>query len=443
MKVEGPGAARAWSGLRSAAVLGLGIATVASAVAAPPSAQAAPASAPAKRQTVPVDAAALRATTAALGDLGLALLRDAPGANAVVSPLAVATVLGLVHAGASGATEHEIEALFGGARTGAAAMRQALPALSAQLRDEGAAATPGPAARLAARAWVDRRVAADVPTSYKRRLALRHGADALTLSFADTEAARGQINRWTAEHTAGRVSELLPAGSLAKSTQITLTAAVHFRSAWDKPFDAGQTEARPFATSGGGQAAVPTLVDERPVAQAVVDGALLYALPFAGGYDLVVALPTGSASGEVEALLKGLSGASFARWHAALKAPPTARCAFALPKFSFAPKAGSIKAPLERLGVKRAFTDRAELRPMLGRSAAGAHVDDVHHAAGMAIDEAGGEAVAAAAATVKPKSLATPTPACAVDRAFAFVVMHRASGVPLFVGRVGDPARSE
>ncbi len=405
-----------------------------------PSAAAAPA-APAPGASAKADAAAMRATTAALGDLGLALLREAPGPNAVVSPLAVATVLGMVQSGATGNTEHEIEALFGAGRTGAAAMRVSLPALSAMLREPAGAADAKPALRQAARVWIDPTVAKAVPAAFKRRLAQRHGADAVVTSFAEAEAARKQINQWTAEHTAGRVAELLPAGSIGRSTQVTLTSAVHFRSAWDKPFDAGQTEPRPFQTTAGGNAPVPTLNDDRPVAQAVVDGTQLYALPFASAYDLVLAVPAPAGAG-VDAMLKGLTGATFANWQGALKSAPPQRCSLALPKFSFTPKAGSIKTSLERLGVKTAFTEKAELRPMLGRSAAGAHVDDVHHAAGIAIDEQGGEAVAAAAATVKPKTLAAP-PACAVDRAFAFVVMHRASGVPVFVGRVGDPARSE
>ncbi|MCW5637278.1 MAG: hypothetical protein KIT17_28375 [Rubrivivax sp.] len=431
----------------------------------------------------PAADAALAGTTAALGDLGLALLREMPGTNAVVSPLAVATVLGMVQSGASGVTEDEIEALFGAGRTGAAAMRQSLPALSAQMRAvQGAAGratsatpsaspapagtpaaasaaasaatsasaspAPSPALRLAARAWIDDTVAKAVPPAYTRRLAARHGADAVVLSFADPDTARASINAWTAEHTGGRIGELLPAGSVGKSTQVTLTAAAHFRSPWARPFDAGQTEPRPFTTAAGAQATVPTLHDERAVAQAVVDGRQLYALPFAGGYDLVLALPAADApkapgAGDgVEALLKNLSGEGLARWRAALVAGQPVRCSLALPKFAFAPKPGSIKPALEKLGVKRAFTARAELAPMLGRASRGAHVDDVHHAAGIAVDEQGGEAVAAAAATVKPKTLAAPPP-CVVDRPFAFVVMHRASGAPLFIGRVGDPTRSE
>jgi len=423
--------------LGGTATVALG-AMAAVAVAAP-GATATPNAPPKASATAPkADAAALRATTAALGDLGLALLREAPGSNAVVSPLAVATVLGMVQSGATGVTEREIEALFGDGRAGAGAMRITLPALSAQLR-EGADAKAAPL-RQAARVWIDPTVSKHVPAAFQRRLAQRHGADAVVASFAETEATRSQINRWTAEHTGGRVAELLPAGSIGTATQLTLTAAVHFRSAWDKPFDAGQTEPRPFLTVAGSKAPVPMLQDERVVAQAVVEGTQLYALPFASAYDLVLALP--AAGSGVEAMLKGINGATLAQWQSALKAPPPARCSFTMPKFSFAPKAGSIKASLERLGVKTAFTEKAELRPMLGRAAPGSHVDDVLHAAGIAVDEQGGEAVAAAAATVKPKSLAAPA-ACAVDRPFAFVLMHRASGVPVFVGRVGDPARSE
>jgi len=426
------------------AVAAVALAAAATAAAAAPATPSTPTkpptTAPTKSQAAApkADAAALQATTAALGDLGLALLREAPGPNAVVSPLAVATVLGMVQSGATGATEREIEALFGGGRAGAGAMRIALPALSAQLR-EAADAKAAPL-RQAARVWIDPTVARHVPPAFQRRLAQRHGADAVVASFADTEATRAQINRWTAEHTAGRVAELLPAGSIGTSTQLTLTAAVHFRSAWDKPFDAGQTEPRPFLTLAGSNAPVPTLQDERAVAQAVVEGTQLYALPFASAYDLVLAMP--AVGSGVEAMLKGISGATLAQWQAALKAPQPVRCSFAMPKFAFAPKAGSIKTSLERLGVKTAFTEKAELRPMLGRSAPGSHVDDVLHAAGIAVDEQGGEAVAAAAATVKPKSLAAPA-ACTVDRPFAFVLMHRASGVPVFVGRVADPARSE
>ena len=48
---------------------------------------------------------------------------------------------------------------------------------------------------------------------------------------------------------------------------------------------------------------------------------------------------------------------------------------------------------------------------MLGKNARTMHLDDVHHAAGITIDEQGGEAVAATGATVRAKSITVPSPA--------------------------------
>ncbi len=369
-------------------------------------------------------------TAAALADLGLAMLRQpGTGANAVVSPLATATALGMVHAGTAGAAEREIEALFpaGGDKR---PFRQRLPAL---LKLLGGGTAPSPFV-MAGRVWLEPSVAPTVPSGFTQRLAQRYGADATQGRFkSDAEAARVQINRWTADHTAGRIAELLPAGSVSSSTQVALTAAVHFRSAWDKPFDAANTESKAFT---GSAQPVPTLHDDRAVLQARVGETQLYALPFAGSaYTLLMALP--GAASNVDALLKDLKGSELARWQSALQPQ---RCQLSVPKFNIAPKAAALKPMLEQLGVKTVFTTAADLRPMLGRGARGVHLDDVHHAAGITIDERGGEAVAAAAATFQPKSLTLPAPPCAVDRAFVFAVLHTASGTPLFLGRVGDPS---
>ncbi len=386
--------------------------------------------------TPPALATATAATS--LGELGWALLREPQGgANTVVSPLALANALGMVHAGARGPAGREVEALFGPGRQGGRTLRRSLPAVNAQLR-ANAPSGKAPALNQAARVWISSAVAKDVPAPYKRRLARRWAADATTVDFSQGDTARGQINRWTAERTAGRIAELLPAGALAKDTQLALTTAVHFRSPWAKPFDAGATEPRPFTTSAGAALSVPSLVDERSVAQAKVDGVQIYALPFASGFDLVMALPP--AGSDVTALARSGNGAALQTWRAALQ---PAQCSFSMPKFNFAAKPGSMKAALERLGVKTLFSTRADLQAMLGRSAGNAHVDDVHHAAGMAVDEQGGEAVAAMAITIKPKSLTAPPPSCAVDRAFVFVVVHQASGTPVFMGRVGDPSKLE
>lgn len=372
----------------------------------------------------------------ALGDFGLALLRSEPAAapNRVVSPVAVATALGLVHAGLNGTAEAEIEALFGPAARGPQGLRVQLPALLQQLPREPLA--------LASRVWMDPQAAPAVPAAYSRRLATRYGADAQRIDFRQAEAARQRINAWTAERSAGRITELLPAGSVSPATRLTLTTALHFRSAWERPFDPALTAARPFTTADGRSIEVPTLVDERGVAQTVAaDGTQVYALPFAPnaagqGYTLLLALP--AAGRDTAALLQALNGEQLAAWRAALQPQ---KCKLALPKFELAPQAAALRPTLESLGMKTAFTKAADFRPMLGPRARNVHLGDVFHAAGIRIDENGGEAVAAAAATVVAKTFVPlPVPECAVNRPFVFALVHAASGTPLFIGRVGDPA---
>lgn len=404
---------------------------------------------------------------AALADLGQALLRQAVTANAVVSPIAAAAALGMVQAGASGAAETEIQALFGPGRTGARALRSTLPALMRLMQSPDGAGAASPLT-LAARLWIDSKAATAVPAAYAQRVNSRWQADAQRVPFAQSEATRTQINAWTAERTGGRIKDLLPAGSVSAATQMALTSAVHFRSPWDKPFDPAQTTPRAFKTAAGASKDVPTMLDQRSVLQARVDGHLVMELPFGpaggpaggpsgapAGAPSAATAGAGAAGGGAFALLvavpdegaapaAGFSGAQLARWRAALQ---PLKCALSLPRFAVQPQSGSLKAALQGLGVKTVFTDVADLRPMLGRQARQMHLDDLHHAAGITVDEAGGVAVAAAAATVRAKSLtlalALPVPPCAVDRAFAFALVHVASGTPVFVGRVGDPTHSD
>lgn len=227
----------------------------------------------------------------ALADFGQALLRQAKAPNAVISPVAAATALGLVQAGANGAAEREIEALFGLGRAGSAAFRNELPKLVRQV--QGGDGSP---LSMAAHMWVDQAAAAAVPAAYSKRLQQRWQAEATRVSFAQSETARQQINAWTAQHTGGKVAELLPSGSVHGGTQAVLTTAMHFKSPWERPFNPDKTEPRAFKTAGGDSKPVPTMVDERGVMQAQVDGHLVMELPFAKGYSLLLAVPAEGAS---------------------------------------------------------------------------------------------------------------------------------------------------
>lgn len=384
-------------------------------------------------------------TAAALAELGLELLRQ-PGAqadgggaapaNALVSPLSLAAALGLLQAGTAGSSARELDALLGRPGNGRRIFTAGLPALLEGLAPAGEAGGP---LRMANRLWIDAGVLSAVPPDYAATVQQRFKADAAIVSFAQATAARRAINGWVAERTAQRIPELMPAGSLGPTTKLVLSNAIHFKSPWAQPFDAALTVPRPFKRADGALA-VPTMIDERVVRQARVDGALLMELPFAGEqFSLLIGLPP---EGQALSAFAGqMAGLDLAAWHAQLQ---PLRCRLELPKFSIAPASRPLKSALQTLGVKTVFGPAADLSPMLGRLGRSVHLDNVYQSAAIVIDEQGGEAAAATGAAVQAKSLAPltpPVPACAVDRPFVFALMHRASGTPLFIGQLLDPGR--
>lgn len=385
------------------------------------------------------------ATAGALGELGLDLLRQSSRAsgqaqhNAVVSPLSVAAVLGMAHAGAAGVTARELATVLGSASGGERVYAQRLPALLDRLTPAaGAPARPPSAAQpftMANRVWLGQQVVAAVQAPYAALVTERFNADAGLVPFHEADAARRAINAWVSQHTAQRIPELMPAGSITPNTRVVLTNAVHFKSPWARAFDPAVTAPRPFHVQGGPPKMVPTMSDDRAVLTGVVDGVTVYELPFAGNaWSLIVGMvPEGHT---LDGLETDLSGLDLAAWSGALK---PMSCRFEIPRFSIAAGSRSLKEALQALGVQRAFTDAADFSPMLGKAGAGTYLDNVFHAATIVIDESGGEASAATGGAVTAKSFSLPPKTCAVDRPFVFAVLHKATGAPVFVGKVADP----
>ena len=377
---------------------------------------------------------------AALGDLGLALLRldAAPAAaNAVVSPLSVASAMGLVHAGAAGATRRELAQLLSSGPAADQGFGRQLPGLLRLLAGpDGAPA----ALQMANRLWVHTAAAAGVPEAYRQTIAAGYGSDLAVLDFANAPAAVEAINGWARERTAGRIPSIVSTDTVTPRTRAVLTNAVYFKQPWARPFDPAATQPRPFAVPGGSQP-VPTMSAQRSVAVAErADGVTAFELPFEGEQvSLLIVMPPPKVP--LGDLLKHIGGAELL----ALAGDARPRdCLLQLPRLSLRREAGSLRKTLQALGVQRAFAQDADFGPMLGgRQARDLSLSDVLHAATFVIDEAGGEAAAATAAVVGVRSAvpAARPQTCAVDRPFLYVLRHRATGAPLFVGRVADPRR--
>ncbi len=69
------------------------------------------------------------------------------------------------------------------------------------------------------------------------------------------EAERLKINGWVSDHTRQKITDIIPAKGIPEDTRLILANAIYFRGTWQHPFDAKQTQSRPF--TGAGNQSVP------------------------------------------------------------------------------------------------------------------------------------------------------------------------------------------
>ena len=374
---------------------------------------------------------------AALADFGLAMLHRADGGgdpNRALSPLSLASGIGMVHAGTTGDARRELNSLLASRSASPLAFQSMAHTALAAL--EAASGRESPL-RFANRIWLDRRAAKAPSPGYLASLGKYYGADAEIVDFAAGDDTRTQVNGWVARSTGGRIGALIPEGTMPASTRMLVTSALHFRSAWASPFDPQQTEERPFSLADGTTVQVPTMRAQVRAFKATFAHFAVFELPFASAYRLQLVVPTELQP--PQALIEQLSGEGIAAWEPHLT--PTT-CALSLPRFRVDAISRPQKEVLRGLGVETVFTDRADFSTMLGSTGGRAHLGEVFHAAGISVDEAGAEASAATSANVQAKSIVIETEPttvpCVIDRPFVFVLLHE-SGIPVLIGQVTDP----
>jgi serpin B len=366
--------------------------------------------------------------------------------NLVFSPASIATALRLVLLGARGETAAQIAAaLHLDIPDGAAPARQAaqeLQAVSAILSDLAAG-------DLTLRAPNAMWVQSGLPLEPSFTAAVAAAA-AVAVRDADfrqaAEQARQEINQFIAKQTAGKISDLLGPGVVSAATSLVLASAVYLKAAWAHPFPAGATHDAvfylgpdPHQPGPGTQVTVPTMRLRARLRYLRGDAYQAVELPYAGGrLGMVIVLPdpvSGPGSGDPG------SGDPADTGPAGLRAGLAPRqVSLALPRFKVT-SGFALRPVLAALGMPLAFTDEADFSGIT--AAQRLRIDEVVHQAYIDVNEAGTEAAAATAVVITAAArFVRPEPPVEmiVDRPFRFAITDLRSGLPLFLGRVTDPA---
>src|SRR5690242_14520689 len=377
-----------------------------------------------------VDPRPYGAADTALGlDVLGAYCRNDPQANLVLSPSSLASGLGMAYPGARGGTARATAGVLHLPAASGQALEAGLQARSAALRGLGG---PGVTLDASDQVWAD----PSLPTERAYLNAVATGYDAGLAQaplLKDPDQARQEINQAIATATRGQIPHLLHPGALDGGIGWVLTDALYLHAAWATPFDPDETASGPFTTAAGRAVTARFMLGGQYRAVSAGGWTAVW-LPYRGGKLAMEALlpPAGSASCTQPAA--AALGAMTSRL--ASGQPGTLTRSVAFPKVNLATQL-SMKPVLTRLGMGVAFTPAADFT---GLSRQACCIGFVEHAATLDVGEKGTVASAATAVGVEPTAGHVLPPQVRFDRPYLLVVTGRATGEPLFMARVADPA---
>jgi serine protease inhibitor len=352
----------------------------------------------------------------------------------VFSPASVAAALQLALCGAAGETAAELAAalhLAAGpqaAQDAAAAGLRSLSALQQEVTKAGDLTF-----RVANTAWVQSGF--PLQPAFTERLG---GTALATFAGADfagaPEGARDLINQAIEEQTAGKITGLLPAGSVSTLTRLVLANAVYLKAPWLRPFKPDATRDEPFYPAEGSELAVPMMHGAATRDYLRGDGYQAVVLRYAGGrLAMAVILPDGPLTGlRPKIAAAGLRGL--------LAGTSRHQVTLSLPRFRVESSLGLVPV-LQSLGIAQAFAGTADFSGIT--AAEPLRIGAVAHKAYVDVDEQGTEAAAATGIMFVAAGLLRPPPAVTVvvDRPFVFAIIDTATTTPLFLGQVTNPHR--
>jgi serine protease inhibitor len=238
--------------------------------------------------------------------------------------------------------------------------------------------------------------------------------------------AIARINKWVEQATAGTIPTIVD--TPAADAGFVALNAIHFKDAWQVPFELSQTAAAPFQKADGTQIEVPMMVSESPHRFRQDEQFVAVDLPYVtSGFSLVVLTrKQGPASFRKLMSAAGwLTGNGFSISPGELK----------LPRLKLASSAQLLPA-LDRMGLAAA---RHSPTAFSGLSSVPQRIARISQKTFLTVDESGTVA-SAATAVVTMRSAAGDFVKMTVNRPFLFALRDETSGLILMTGYVADPA---
>jgi serpin B len=252
--------------------------------------------------------------------------------------------------------------------------------------------------------------------------------------LSNPDRAAQEIDQAIATATRGQTPRLLSPGSL-NGIGWVLTDALYMKAAWATPFQASQTAPGPLTTAAGQQATVSFMNGGQYRAVSAAGWTAVQPPSRGGKLAMVALLPPSGAAGCATPAASAL-GAMTARLTAGGTMGPVQTRMVSLPRVNLGVQV-SMMGLLSKLGMGVAFTTSADFT---GLSPQACCIGLVKQAATLQVGEQGTVASAATAVGMQPTAARVPAPEVVFDRPYLMLVTATATGEPLFIARVANPA---
>ncbi len=364
------------------------------------------------------------------GIFGINLLQDInkteSDSNIIISPLSIATALGMTLNGAKGDTYSQMLSTLQLSGNSQVQVNQAYQSLNNTL----SSADPGVTFTDANSIWCRQDVSFE--QNFLSVNQKYFNADIQSLNFANP-ATIGIINTWVSDNTAGKITNII--NNIPANAVMYLINAIYFKASWQSKFDSSLTRLEPFYPSTGGSVQCEMMNQQNDFNYYSVSDYQALQVPYgSGNFSMLIILPNTGI--DINYLLNELNGALLNRINAGMAMQLVT---LVLPRFQVS-YCDSLKSPLIDLGMVNAFNpslaDFSYINPMLQL-----YISNVIHKTYVKVGEQGTEA-AAATAVVMGTSCAGPTnPRLVfnVDHPFIFFIIEKNSGAILFAGKIVNP----
>ncbi|KAL0122113.1 hypothetical protein PUN28_007112 [Cardiocondyla obscurior] len=248
------------------------------------------------------------------------------------------------------------------------------------------------------------------------------------LDFKDKAVASKAINLWIEKATNNKIFNVVSSDDLDDDTRVMIINAIYFKSKWLHPFDKANTEKRKFHVSKTEVNLIPTMFKKSKYAYGEIPTwhTSFIEIPYVN-QDIVMIILLPERQIDLQDLENNFD------WEMLVDTPRLIEeVALYLPKFKFEVTI-KLKEVLQKIGLNTMFGDNADFTRL---SNIPLKVNHVLQKVFIEVNEEGSEAAAATVVEMRIKRMAIIPMEFVVDRPFLFVIEHKPTRVPLFLGSV-------